>query len=31
MDWLGQIGTIAAVVGIWLVLQYILRKAGVPT
>ena len=31
MDWLGQFGTLAAVVGIWLVLQFILRKAGLPT
>lgn len=31
MDWLGQVWTIAAVVGIWLVLQFLLRKAGVPT
>lgn len=31
MDWLGQLGTFAAVVGIWLLLQLILRKAGVPT
>jgi len=25
------IGTILLVIGIWLVLQFILRKAGVPT
>ena len=31
MEWIGQLGTFAAVVGIWLVLQFILRKAGVPT
>jgi hypothetical protein len=31
MDWLGQVWIIAAVVGIWLVLQFLLRKAGVPT
>ena len=31
MDWLGQLGTIGAVVGIWIILQIILRKAGVPT
>ena len=31
MDWLGQVGTIAAVVGIWIVLQVIMRKAGVAT
>lgn len=31
MDWLGQVGTLVAVVGVWLVLQIILRKAGVPT
>ena len=31
MDWLGQFGTFAAVVGVWLLLQFVLRKAGVPT
>lgn len=31
MDWLGQVGMVAAVVGIWIVLQIVLRKAGVPT
>jgi hypothetical protein len=31
MDWLGQVGTIAAVLGIWIVLQMVLRKAGIPT
>lgn len=31
MDWLGQVGTVVAVVGVWLLLQIILRKAGVPT
>ncbi len=32
MGWLwGQIGPIALVVGIWLALQFILRKAGLPT
>jgi hypothetical protein len=31
MDWLGQVWTIAVVVGVWLVLQFILGKAGVPT
>lgn len=31
MDWLGQVGTLAAVVGIWIALQIVLRKAGVPT
>jgi len=25
------IGTVLLVIGIWLVLQFILRKAGVPT
>lgn len=31
MEWLGQIGTIAAVVGVWLALQFVMRKAGLPT
>jgi len=31
MDWLGQVGTIVAVVGIWIVLQMIMRRAGFPT
>lgn len=31
MDWLGQAGTIAVVVGIWIVLQIIMRRAGLPT
>ncbi len=31
MDVLSNIGTVAIVVGIWLVLQFILRKAGLPT
>jgi hypothetical protein len=31
MDWLGQVGTIVAVVGIWIVLQMIMRRAGLPT
>jgi hypothetical protein len=31
MDWLGQVWTVGAVLGIWVVLQIILRKAGVPT
>lgn len=31
MNWLGPVGTIVVVVGIWLVLQFVLRKAGAPT
>jgi hypothetical protein len=31
MDWLGQAGTVAAVVGIWIVLQMIMRRLGLPT
>jgi hypothetical protein len=31
MDWLGQVGTIVAVVGIWIVLQMIMRRVGLPT
>lgn len=31
MDWLGQVGTIVVVVGIWIVLQMIMRRAGLPT
>jgi hypothetical protein len=32
MEWLlGQIGPIALVVGIFLALRFILRKAGLPT
>ena len=31
MEWLGQGGLVAAVAVIWVVLQIILRKAGVPT
>jgi hypothetical protein len=31
MDWIGQIWPIAAVVGIWVLLQVILKRAGVPT
>ncbi len=31
MDWLGQVGAVVAVVGVWIILQIILRKAGVPT
>jgi hypothetical protein len=31
MDWLGPVGTIAAVVGIWFVLQTIIRRLGLPT
>jgi hypothetical protein len=31
MNWGGQVWTVIAVLGIWIVLQIILRKAGVPT
>ena len=31
MEWLKQLGTVAAVVGMWFVLQAIMRKAGLPT
>ena len=31
MEILGNIGAVAALVGIWLVLQYVMRKAGMPT
>ena len=31
MDWLAQGGLVVAVAVIWVVLQIILRKAGVPT
>jgi hypothetical protein len=31
MEWIGGIWQVLAVVGIWVVLQVILRKAGVPT
>jgi hypothetical protein len=31
MNWLGDVWTIVAVVAVWVVLQIILRKAGVPT
>jgi len=31
MDWLGHMGTIVLVVGIWIVLQRIMRRAGLPT
>jgi hypothetical protein len=30
-DRVESIGTILAVVGIWLALQYVMRKAGLPT
>jgi len=26
-----SIGTILAILGVWLVLQYVMRKAGLPT
>ncbi len=31
MDWLGQGGIFVAVAVVWVVLQIVLRKAGVPT
>jgi hypothetical protein len=31
MNWGGEVWTIVAVLGIWIVLQIILRKAGVAT
>ena len=31
MNWGGDVWTVLAVVGIWIVLQVILRKAGVAT
>ena len=31
MNWLENIWTILAVLAVWIVLQIILRKAGVPT
>jgi hypothetical protein len=31
MNWGGEGWTVVAVLGIWIVLQIILRKAGVPT
>ncbi len=31
MNWGGEVWTIVAVVGVWIVLQIVLRKAGVPT
>jgi len=31
MNWGGELLTVLAVLGIWVVLQIILRKAGVPT
>jgi hypothetical protein len=31
MSWGGEVLTVLAVVGIWIVIQIILRKAGVPT
>jgi len=31
MNWGGEVWTVVAVLGIWVVLQIILRKAGVPT
>jgi hypothetical protein len=31
MDILSNVGTVVIVVGIWLGLQYVMRKAGLPT
>jgi hypothetical protein len=31
MNWGGEVWSIVGVLGIWVVLQIILRKAGVPT
>lgn len=31
MDWLGQVGAVVLVIGIWIGLQMVLRRAGVPT
>jgi hypothetical protein len=31
MEWLSQIWPIVAMVGVWILLQVLLRKAGVPT
>lgn len=31
MNWGGDVWTVIAVLGIWIVLRIILRKAGVPT
>jgi hypothetical protein len=31
MNWGGEVWTVVAVLGIWIVLQIILRKAGVAT
>jgi hypothetical protein len=31
MNWGGEMWTVIGVLGIWIVLQIILRKAGVPT
>lgn len=31
MNWGGEVRTVLAVLGVWIVLQIILRKAGVPT
>ncbi len=31
MNWGGDVWTVVAILGIWIVLQIILRKAGVPT
>ncbi len=31
MNWGGEVWTVIGVLGIWIVLQIILRKAGVPT
>ncbi len=31
MNWGGDVWTVVAILGIWIALQIILRKAGVPT
>jgi hypothetical protein len=31
MDWLGNVWTVLVALAVWIVLQIILRKAGVPT
>jgi hypothetical protein len=31
MDWLGQAGIVAVMVGIWIAFQVFLRRAGIAT
>ncbi len=31
MHWIGQVWPVIAMVGVWILLQVVLRKAGVPT